>query len=61
MKIVDVKPIIIQELVNKMIDEGYSYSTTEKIKNILKPAFEIAVINKLIPENPFIQIKLPKF
>jgi integrase len=60
MKISDIKPIHIQELVNKMHDDGYSYSTIEKIKNILRPAFEVAVINKYISDNPFFNIQLPE-
>jgi integrase len=58
-KMVDIKPIQIQELINHLVDSKYSYSTVEKIKNILNPAFNVAVINKIIKENPFRGIQMP--
>jgi integrase len=60
MKISEIKPLHIQELVNKMHDDGYSYSTIEKVKNILRPAFESAINNNYISSNPFYKIQLPE-
>lgn len=60
MKLCEIKPIHIQDLVNRLHKEGYSSSTIQKIKNILNPAFKIAIVNKLIPESPIQNIQMPE-
>ncbi|KNY26307.1 tyrosine-type recombinase/integrase [Pseudobacteroides cellulosolvens] len=61
-KLKDIKPIHIQDFINKLYNfgEGYSTSTLQKIKNILNPAFKLAIKNKLINENPCDGLQLPR-
>ncbi|MEN8905734.1 MAG: hypothetical protein ABF289_07240, partial [Clostridiales bacterium] len=57
LKLKNITQMHIQMFFNN-ISEKYSSSTLNKVKNILNPAFQIAVINKLIPETPFNNINL---
>ena len=58
-KLKEICPMHIQGLVNRLHSDGYSTSTIQKIRNILSPAFRVAVSNKLIPDNPFKDIQMP--
>jgi site-specific recombinase XerD len=61
-KLKDIKPIHIQDFINKLYDfgNGYSTSTLQKLKNILNPAFKIAIKNKLINDNPCEGLQMPR-
>ncbi len=58
----NLKPIHIQAFINKLYDfgNGYSTSTIQKVKNILNPAFKMAIVNKLINSNPCDGLQMPK-
>lgn len=58
----NLKPLHIQAFINKLYDfgEGYSTSTIQKVKNILNPAFKMAIVNKLISSNPCEGLQMPK-
>jgi len=59
LKLKDIKQMHVQGLINTLVKDGYSSSTAYKVKNIINPAFNIAVTNKLIVENPFKNIQMP--
>lgn len=56
----DIKPLILQELCNKMIDRGLSSRTVRGVAQILKSSFEEAHINDIIKSNPASRIKIPR-
>jgi integrase len=62
-KLKEIKHIHIQDFINKLYNfgDGYSTSTIQKVKNILTPAFKIAIKNKLINDNPCEGLQMPKF
>lgn len=59
MKIKEIKPMHMQELINQLKGNNYATSTLYKVKNIINPAFKVAAINKLIKENPFQNVQMP--
>ena len=49
----------IQTAANELMEEkGYTYRTTKEALGVLRECFEIAMINRLIPSNPCVGIKL---
>ncbi len=56
LKLTEIKPITIQNFINEL--NKYSNATIVKIKNILNPAFKTAVSNKLMSDNPFVNIQI---
>ncbi|WP_373274734.1 phage integrase central domain-containing protein [Campylobacter insulaenigrae] len=60
-KIKQVKLKDIQNIVNKMIDQGKSPRTTKTIKDILSPVFEFAIKNDYIEKNIAREIEIQKF
>ena len=51
--------LIQNELMNKLKDDGYSYSTTHKVYVLLNECLRYAVDNKRIDENPCTSVKQP--
>lgn len=62
MQLKSIKPLHIQSFINDLYDfgEGYSTSSIQKVKNILNPAFKLAILNNLIKDNPCEGLKMPK-
>lgn len=60
-KIKQVKLKDMQNIVNKMIDQGKSPRTTKTIKDILSPVFEFAIKNDYIEKNIAREIEIQKF
>ena len=56
----DVKPLILQELCNRMIEKGLSVRTVRGVALILKSSFEEAFVNGIIKTNPALGIKVPR-
>lgn len=49
----------IQTAANELMEEkGYTYRTTKEALGVLKECFEIAMINRVIPTNPCVGIKI---
>lgn len=59
-KLVDIHANDIQELLNNMVDEGYSDNTIKLTYCILAGAFKQAYKNELIPKDPFMGVTRPK-
>jgi integrase len=55
----DITPIKLQEFFNGLANE-YAPATLQKVKNILKPAFQKAVDNNMLKKNPMAGVELPK-
>lgn len=53
MKIKDVKTSIVKEWVKELYESGVKYGTIDLYKNILSPAFQMAVEEDVIIKNPF--------
>lgn len=59
-KIGNLKQIYIQtQLINKLVDDGYSFSTIHKAHNLLNEALKKAVTEDRIDENPCENVTLP--
>lgn len=58
-KISDVSPLDIQFYINKITDEGYSFSTIKKQLELIRASLRKAVSLKLIAENPATEIGMP--
>ncbi len=56
----DIKPLLLQNLCNKMLEKGLSVRTVKGVAQILKASFEAAVINEILTVNPAIKIKIPR-
>ena len=55
-----ITPSILQELINKMFNDGFSRNTLTSVKGILSESLEYAVEPcKFIAENPTVYLKLP--
>ncbi|PLS16225.1 site-specific integrase [Bacillus sp. M6-12] len=52
-------PILLQNYVNELHDEGLAGSTITKIYNIMKSSLDYAVNMELLPSNPIKTIQLP--
>lgn len=59
-KLADIHAEDIQELLNRMADEGYSDNTIKLTYCILSGAFKQAYKNELIPKDPFDRITRPR-
>lgn len=55
----EIGPLDVQFYINKIADEGYSFSTIKKQLELINAALRKAVSLKLIPENPAEEISLP--
>lgn len=53
-------PILLQNYVNELHDEGLASATIKKIYNIVKGSLDFAVDMELLPSNPIKRIQLPK-
>ncbi|MGG3889601.1 tyrosine-type recombinase/integrase [Metabacillus fastidiosus] len=53
-------PILLQNYVNELHDEGLSSATIKKIYNIIKGSLDYAVNMELLPSNPMKKLQLPK-
>ena len=56
----DLKPLVLQELCNKMLDNGLSQRTVKGVAQIMKAALEEAVVNDITQSNPASKIKIPR-
>lgn len=50
----------IQELINKKINQGLSYSSIKKIYDLLLPCLKEATARDVIVKNPMLLVKMPK-
>lgn len=57
-RIANVLQINIQEATSQLVEEGYTYRTVKEALGILKECCEIAIVNRIIPVNPCIGIKI---
>lgn len=53
LKIKDVKTSMVKEWVKELYESGYKYGTIDLYKNILSPAFQMAVEEDVLVKNPF--------
>jgi len=58
--ITSVKQYDIQQIIAKMNEKGLSTWTMKDVRKILHTAFDRAFKDKLIPENPVVDIEIPK-
>lgn len=58
--ITSVKQYDIQQIIAKMNEKGLSTWTMKHVRKILHTAFDRAFKDKLIPENPVVDIEIPK-
>jgi integrase len=59
-RLVDIKPLHIQNLYGEMLERGLSPKTVRHLHNILSPAFQNAVKWNVLQRNPCEVIQLPK-
>lgn len=57
-QLAQITPKLIEQIINHANDENMSYSTIKKIYEVLRPALNVAVKEKSIPENPFFNANL---
>lgn len=55
---IDVLADDIQQIVNSLIKKGDSPSTVKQTKEVLSPAFEIGIANKVLTNNPCLHVKI---
>ena len=55
-----VSPVLLQNFVNELKEEGLASATIKKVYNILKGSLDFAVNMELISSNPITKIQLPK-
>lgn len=53
-------PILLQNYVNELKEEGLASSSIKKVYNIIKGALDYAVNMELLPSNPIKKLQLPK-
>ena len=58
-KVCDISPLDVQFYINKITQEGYSFSTIKKQLELIKASLRKAVSLKIIPESPASEISLP--
>lgn len=58
-RITDVTALDVQFYINKIAEDGYSFSTIKKQLELLKASLRKAVSLKLIPDNPAEEIEMP--
>lgn len=58
MQLGQITPKLIETIINTANKKGLSYSSIKKIYEVLKPSLEVAVKEKLISENPFVNARL---
>ncbi len=56
----DIRAMHVQELINKLHEEGFAYSTLDLLKALLKELFKRAIGNGLMIINPCEAVVLPK-
>ena len=56
-----IKPHMVEEIIAKMMDEGYKPATVARELVILKAIFNRAIKNELIERNPIARVSAPKF
>ena len=49
----------VQDLVNKLRDDNYSYSTIKKVYDAINACFKLGVIQKTVDKNPAIGVTVP--
>ena len=58
MKVFEIDTFVVQKLINKLIDEGYSLNVVKKDKNLIGQFLEYAIDNKWITINPTLKIQI---
>lgn len=56
----DILHLDIQNTTNKLIEDGYTYRTVREALGALREAMNIAVVNRLILQNPIVNINIRK-
>lgn len=59
-QLAQLSPILLQNFVNELKEEGLASSSIKKIYSIVKGALDYAVNMELLPSNPITKIQLPK-
>lgn len=59
-QLAQLSPVLLQNFVNELKDEGLASSSVKKIYSIVKGALDYAVNMELLPSNPITKIQLPK-
>jgi integrase len=59
-QLAQLSPILLQNFVNELKEEGLASSSIKKIYSIIKGALDYAVNMELLPSNPITKIQLPK-
>lgn len=61
MDIEEIRPLMVQKLLDNMASQGYSFSSVHKVKTFLSVVFDFAIVQNDIPINNFMSsIKMPK-
>lgn len=60
MKLADIRAVHVQNLINALADEGFTYGTLNLLKGLLKELFRTAMGNGLMAINPCDAVILPK-
>ena len=60
MKLTEIRAIHVQNLINTLSDEGFTYGTLNLLKGLLKELFKTAIGNGLMVINPCDAVVLPK-
>ena len=58
-RVCDVTPLDVQYYINKITQEGYSFSTIKKQLELLRASLRKAVSLKIIPDNPAADVGMP--
>ncbi|MFD1735412.1 tyrosine-type recombinase/integrase [Bacillus salitolerans] len=59
-KLSSLTPVMLQNYVNELKEEGLASATIKKIYNIIKGSLDYAVNMELLPSNPIKKLQLPK-
>lgn len=61
MDIEDIRPLMVQKLLDNMGNQGYSFSSVHKVKTLLSVVFDYAIVHKDVNTQNFLSsIKIPK-
>ncbi|WP_461206426.1 tyrosine-type recombinase/integrase [Clostridium sp. DL1XJH146] len=61
-KLIDLKPIVLQNFINEISDKNYSKDTVQSINSILKLSLKMAVFPyNILKINPMEGVRIPKF
>lgn len=60
MRITEVTPKDVQDLINKMVDEGYSFSQIHKVHNTISQRYKQGILSREVIFNPALGVTIPQ-